>query len=51
MLLDPNNTAVEEFIGRLWVFEQQTQSEVKQVMDSLGQPMLCEEDWEARRKA
>lgn len=51
MLLDLNNTPVEEVIGRLWVFEQRMQPEAKQTIDSLGRLMLCEEDWEARRKA
>jgi len=36
MLLDLNTTPVEEVIGRLRVFEQRIQPEVKQITESLG---------------
>lgn len=48
MLLDLNNTPIEEVVGRLRVFEQRTQPEAKQVTDSLGRLMLCEERRAAR---
>ena len=49
MFLDLNRVSIEEVIGRLRVFEERLKPE--EVTDSLGRPMLCEEDWEARHKS
>ena len=49
MFLDLNRVSIEEVIGRLRVFEERLKP--KEVTDSLGRLMLCEEDWEARRKS
>jgi hypothetical protein len=49
MFLDLNNVSLEEVIGRLRVFEERAKP--KEVTDAMGRLMLCEEDWEARRKA
>jgi len=48
MFLDLNKVSIEEVIGRLRVFEER--SKPAQIMDAMGRLMLCEEDWEARRK-
>ncbi|XP_066361338.1 uncharacterized protein [Miscanthus floridulus] len=48
MFLDLNVVMVKEVVGRLRVFEERTKP--KQVTDAMGRLMLCEEDWEARRK-
>jgi hypothetical protein len=49
MFLDLNKVSIEEVIGRLHVFEERGRP--KDITDSMGRLMLCEEDWEARRKA
>jgi hypothetical protein len=49
MFLDLNKVSIEEVIGRLRVFEER--GKPKEVTDAMGRLMLCEEDWEARRKA
>jgi hypothetical protein len=49
MFLDLNKASIEEVVGRLRVFEER--SKPKEVTDAMGRLMLCEEDWEARRKA
>jgi uncharacterized membrane protein YgcG len=49
MFLNLNTISVEEVIGRLRVFEESAKP--KQITDAMGRLMLCEEDWEARRKA
>jgi hypothetical protein len=49
MFFDLNNVMVEEVIRRLRVFEERTKP--KHITDAMGRLMLCEEDWEARRKA
>jgi len=49
MFLDLNKVTIEEVVGRLRVFEECTKP--KQVTDTMGRLMLCEEDWEAYRKA
>jgi hypothetical protein len=50
MFLDLNTVSIEEAVGRLRVFEDRF-TKHKAVTDDLGRLMLCEEDWEARRKA
>jgi len=49
MFLDLNKVSIEEVIGRLRVFEER--GKPKEITDAMGRLMLCEEDWEARRKA
>ena len=49
MFLNLNTVTIEEVIGRLRVFEERAKP--KQITDAMGRLMLCEEDWEARRKA
>ena len=49
MFLDLNKVSIEEVVGRLRVFEER--SKPKEVTDAMGRLMLCEEDWEARRKS
>jgi len=49
MFLNLNTVTVEEVIGRLRVFEEHAKP--NQITDAMGRLMLCEEDWEARRKA
>ena len=49
MFLDLNEVTIEEVIGRLRVFEERAKP--KEITDAMGPLMLCEEDWEARRKA
>jgi hypothetical protein len=49
MFLDLNKVSIEEVIGRLGVFEERGRP--KDITDSMGHLKLCEEDWEARRKA
>jgi hypothetical protein len=49
MFLNLNNVSLEEVIGRLRVFEERAKP--KKVTDAMGRLMLCEEDWEAHRKA
>lgn len=48
MFMDLKVAKVEDVIGRLRVFEERTKP--KQITDAMGRLMLCEEDWEARRK-
>jgi hypothetical protein len=48
MFLDLNKVKIEEVIGRLRVFEERANP--AQIMDAMGRLMLCEEDWETRRK-
>jgi hypothetical protein len=48
MFLDLNKVTIEEVIGRLHVFEERAKP--AQITDAMGRLMLCEEDWEARRK-
>ena len=48
MFLDLNKVTIEEVIGRLRVFEERAKP--AQITDAMGRLMLCEEDWEARRK-
>jgi hypothetical protein len=47
--MDLNKTTIENVIGRLRVFEERDKP--PQITDATGRLMLCEEDWEARRKA
>jgi uncharacterized membrane protein YgcG len=49
MFMDLNKTTIENVIGRLRVFEERDKP--PQITDAMGRLMLCEEDWEARRKA
>ena len=49
MFLNLNTVTIVEVIGRLRVFEERAKP--KQITDAMGRLMLCEEDWEARRKA
>ena len=49
MFLDLNEVTIEEVIGQLCVFEERAKP--KEITDAMGRLMLCEEDWEARRKA
>lgn len=49
MFFDMNSVSVEEVIGRLRVFEERQKP--KQITDTMGRLMLCEEDWEVRHKA
>ena len=49
MFLDLNKVTIEEVVGWLRMFEERAKPE--EVMDAMGRLMLCEEDWEARRKA
>ena len=49
MFLNLNTITIEEVIGRLRMFEERAKP--KQITDAMGRLMLCEEDWEARRKA
>jgi len=49
MFSDLNKISLEDVIGRLRVFEERAKPQ--QVTDAMGRLMLCEEDWEARRKA
>ncbi|XP_021321312.1 uncharacterized protein LOC110437255 [Sorghum bicolor] len=49
MFLDLKVVTIDEVIGRLRVFEERAKP--KEVTDAMGRLMLCEEDWEARRKA
>jgi hypothetical protein len=49
MFLDLNKVSIEEVVGRLRVFEER--SKPKEVTDAMGRLMLCEEDWESRRKS
>jgi hypothetical protein len=49
MFLDLNKVSIEEVIGRLRVFEERAKPQ--EITDAMGRLMLCEEDWEARRKA
>ena len=49
MFLDLNKVSIEEVVGRLRVFEER--GKPKEITDGMGRLMLCEEDWEARRKA
>jgi hypothetical protein len=48
MFVDLNKATVEDVIGRLRVFEERAKP--AQITDAMGRLMLCEEDWEARRK-
>lgn len=48
MFSDLNKTTIDEVIGRLRLFEERTKP--KEVTNAMGRLMLCEEDWEARRK-
>ena len=49
MFLDLNEVTIEEVVGRLRVFEERAKP--KEITVAMGRLMLCEEDWEARRKA
>ena len=49
MFLDLSNTSIEDVIGRLRVFEER--GKPKEITDGMGRLLLCEEDWEARRKS
>ena len=48
MFLDLNTVSIEDVIGRLRVFEER--GKPKEITDGMGRLLLCEEDWEARRK-
>jgi hypothetical protein len=48
MFVDLNKATIEDVIGRLRVFEERAKP--AQITDAMGRLMLCEEDWEARRK-
>jgi hypothetical protein len=48
MFVDLNQATIEDVIGRLRVFEERAKP--AQITDAMGRLMLCEEDWEARRK-
>lgn len=49
MFVDLNKATIEDVIGRLRVFEER--EKLPQITDGMGSLMMCEEDWEARRKA
>jgi hypothetical protein len=48
MFVNLNKATIEDVIGRLRVFEERAKP--TQITDAMGCLMLCEEDWEARRK-
>jgi hypothetical protein len=49
MFLDLNKVSIEEVTGQPRVFEER--GKPKEITDSMGRLMLCEEDWEECRKA
>jgi hypothetical protein len=49
MFVDLNKATIEDVIGRLCVFKER--DKLVQVTNAMGRLMLCEEDWEARRKS
>jgi hypothetical protein len=49
MFMNLNKTTIEDVIERLRIFEERDKP--AQVTDAMGRLMLCEEDWEARRKS
>jgi hypothetical protein len=48
MFIDLNKATIKDVIGRLHVFEEHAKP--AQITNAMGRLMLCEEDWEARRK-
>jgi uncharacterized membrane protein YgcG len=49
MFMDLNKASIVDVVGQLRIFEERDKA--PQVTDAMGRLMLCEEDWEACRKA